>query len=158
MWARPPGMLAGMDATQNVGWRLASGTRPGEALEAGPEGAPEARSSLGDDEGDTAGVEQDAAADAQHALAEAAQAPAGVGGEFHGAAPGVHQFVGQQVKQQNSLVAGGSVDAGGQRRQRVVAVAALGTWRRGQRWCEDVHQLAEVASPGTPLPYCARQA
>src|SRR3954462_2924293 len=109
MWARPPEMLAGVDATQSVGGRLASGTRPGEALEAGPEGAPEAPSSLGDDEGDAAGVKQDAAADAQHALAEAAQAPAGVGGELHGAAPGVHQLVGQQVQQQDSLVAGDSV-------------------------------------------------
>src|SRR3954454_4429814 len=89
MWARPPGMLAGMGATQSVRWRLASGTRPGEALEGGPEDAQEADRSLGDDEGDAAGVEQDAPADAQHALAEAAQAPAGVGGEFHGAAPGV---------------------------------------------------------------------
>src|SRR3954466_8950982 len=157
MWARPPGMLAGMGATQSVGWRLASGTRPGEALEAGPEGAPEARGSLGDDEGDAAGVEQDAAADAQHALAEAAQAPAGMGGEFHGAAPGVHQFVGQQVQQQDGLVAGGSVDAGGQRRQRVVAVAALGARRRGQRRREDVHQLAEVALRGAALPVVRQQ-
>src|SRR3954467_2228384 len=78
MRPRPPGMLAGMGATQSVGSRLASGTRPGEALEAGPEGAPEARGSLGDDEGDAAGVEQDAAAAAQHGLAEAAQAPAGI--------------------------------------------------------------------------------
>src|SRR5919199_5530062 len=97
MRARPPRMLAEIDATWCVGRSLVSGPRPGEALEARPEGAPEARGSLSDDEGDAAGVEQDAAADAQHALAEAAQAPASVGGEFHGAAPGVHQFVGQQV-------------------------------------------------------------
>ena len=76
MRPRPSGMLAGMGATQSVGRRLASGTRPGEALEAGPEGAPEACGGLGDDEGNAASVEQDTAADAQHALAEAAQAPA----------------------------------------------------------------------------------
>src|SRR3712207_2035405 len=93
----PPGPLAGEAAAQGGGGRVASGARPGEALEAGPESAPEARGSLGDDEGDAAGMEQNAAADAQHALAEAAQAPAGVGGEFHGAAPGVHQFVGQHA-------------------------------------------------------------
>src|SRR3982751_4641520 len=95
MRARPPWMLAELDATECVGRTLLSGSRPGEALEARPEGAPEACGGLGDDEGDAAGMEQDAATDAQHALAEAAQAPAGMGGEFHGAAPGVHQFVGQ---------------------------------------------------------------
>ena len=78
MRPRPPRMLAEIDATWCDGQRLASGPCPGEALEARPEGAPEACGGLGDDEGDAAGVEQDAAADAQHALAEAAQAPAGV--------------------------------------------------------------------------------
>src|ERR671932_504993 len=95
MRARPPWMLAEIDATRCVGRRLVSGTRPGEALEARPEGAPEACGGLGDDEGDAAGVEQDAAADAQDALTEAAQAPAHPGGDLQDAPPGVHDLVGQ---------------------------------------------------------------
>src|SRR4051812_50161308 len=100
MWARPPGMLAGMGATQSVGRRLASGSRPGEALEAGPEGAPEARGGLGDDEGDAAGVGEDTATDAPHALAGAPQAPARVGGGFHGTAPRGHPVGGQPGEEQ----------------------------------------------------------
>ena len=66
-------------------WAGRSGARPGEALEARPEGGPVAGGGLGDDQGDAAGVEEDAAADAQHALAEAAQAPARPGGDLQGA-------------------------------------------------------------------------
>jgi hypothetical protein len=51
---------------------VASGARPGAALEAGPEGGPVPGGGLGDDQGDAAGVEEDAAADTEHALAEAA--------------------------------------------------------------------------------------
>jgi hypothetical protein len=44
-------------------------------------------------------VDDDAAADAEHAFAEAAQAPARPGGDLHHAAPGMHELVGQEMQQ-----------------------------------------------------------
>src|SRR4051795_846249 len=47
---------------------VASGAGPGAALEAGPEGGPVPGGGLGDDQGDAAGVEEDAAADARTSI------------------------------------------------------------------------------------------
>src|SRR3954454_9456366 len=94
---------------------VASAAGPGTALEAGPEGSPVPGGGLGDDQGDATGVAEDAAADAQDALAEAAQAPTRPGGDLHQAAPGMHQLVGHAMQQQQRLVAGDRIEAGGQR-------------------------------------------
>src|SRR5215208_6520791 len=136
---------------------VASAARPGAALEAGPERGPVPGGGLGDDQGDAAGVEEDAAADAQDALTEAAQAPARPGGDLHQASPGMHQLVGHEVQQQQRLVAGDHIEAGGQRWQWAAAVVTLRTLRRGQRRRQNVHQLAEVALGGAALAVMGEQ-
>jgi len=122
-----------------------------QGRDARPQEGPEGRGGAGEGERHAPARKDQPRARAQHALTQAAQAPAGPGGMRHGAPGDVHHLIGQKRDEQANLVAREGVDGGCGRPRLAAAPVRLRPVGRRQRRRKDVFEFAHVALGRAPF-------